>query len=47
MASGEMTEVEFTQFLTDTLRAAAHVSRDGALHYICMDCLILDQFPAR
>jgi DNA modification methylase len=37
MASGEMTEVEFTGFLTQVFRAAADVSRDGALHYICMD----------
>ena len=37
MGSGEMTEVEFTGFLTQVFRAAADVSRDGALHYICMD----------
>jgi DNA modification methylase len=37
MASGEMTDVEFTGFLTQIFRAAADVSRDGALHYICMD----------
>jgi len=37
MASGEMSEVEFTGFLTQVFRAAADVSRDGALHYICMD----------
>lgn len=37
MASGEMTEEEFTSFLTQVFRAAADVSRDGALHYICMD----------
>jgi DNA modification methylase len=37
MASGEMTEPEFTSFLTQVFRAAADVSRDGALHYICMD----------
>jgi DNA modification methylase len=37
MASGEMTEGEFTNFLTQVLRAAVDVSRDGALHYICMD----------
>jgi hypothetical protein len=35
MASGEMTEAEFTGFLTQVFRAAAEVSRDGALHYIC------------
>lgn len=37
MASGEMTEAEFTSFLAEVFAAAAHVSRDGALHYICMD----------
>src|SRR5882762_955492 len=37
MGSGEMTEVDFTGFLTQVFRAAADVSRDGALHYICMD----------
>jgi DNA modification methylase len=37
MASGEMSEAEFTSFLTQVFRAAADVSRDGALHFICMD----------
>jgi DNA modification methylase len=37
MASGEMTEDEFTRFLKATLGAAANASRDGALHYVCMD----------
>lgn len=37
MASGEMSEAEFRSFLTDTLGAAARVSRDGAVHFICMD----------
>lgn len=37
MASGEMSEDEFTQFLKATLGAAANASRDGALHYVCMD----------
>lgn len=37
MASGEMTEGEFTAFLKATLGAAADASRDGALHYVCMD----------
>jgi DNA modification methylase len=37
MASGEMSEQGFTGFLTQVFRAAADVSRDGALHYICMD----------
>jgi len=37
MASGEMTEDEFTLFLKATLGAAVNASRDGALHYVCMD----------
>jgi DNA modification methylase len=37
MASGEMTEDEFAQFLKATLGAAVNVSRDGALHYVFMD----------
>lgn len=37
MASGEMTELDFTAFLTTTLGLAAKASRDGALHYVCMD----------
>src|SRR5260370_21946569 len=37
MASGEMSEAEFRCFLSDTLGAAARVSRDGAVHFVCMD----------
>ena len=37
MASGEMSDDEFRTFLTETLGAAAAVSRDGAVHYVCMD----------
>jgi DNA modification methylase len=37
MASGEMTGKEFQGFLTQVLGAAVHASRDGSLHYICMD----------
>src|SRR5262249_19800788 len=37
MASGEMSEVEFRGFLSETLGAAARVSRDGAVHFVCMD----------
>jgi hypothetical protein len=37
MATGEMSEAEFTTFLAQAMaRLAAH-SEDGALHYICMD----------
>ena len=37
MASGEMSEAQFRSFLTDTLGAAARVSREGAVHFVCMD----------
>jgi len=37
MASGEMSEAEFQSFLRQSLGAAAAVSRDGAVHFVCMD----------
>ncbi|MCF8467662.1 MAG: ParB N-terminal domain-containing protein [Sneathiella sp.] len=37
MASGEMSEAEFRTFLAETLGACASVSRDGAVHFVCMD----------
>ena len=37
MASGEMSESEFTAFLSLTLGHAAGVSRDGALQYVFID----------
>jgi DNA modification methylase len=37
MASGEMKEEEFVTFLKDVFQRIAGVSRDGSLHYICMD----------
>jgi DNA modification methylase len=37
MASGEMTVPEFVSFLTVTLGAAAKVSTDAALHFVCCD----------
>jgi DNA modification methylase len=37
MASGEMSTAEFQTFLSETLGAAAKVSRDGAVHFVCMD----------
>jgi DNA modification methylase len=42
MASGELTEAEFRSFLADTLRVAASVSRDGAVHFVCMDWRHMD-----
>ena len=46
MASGEMNEVEFRTFLTDTLGACAKVSRGGAIHFICMDWRHMDDVTA-
>ena len=42
MASGEMTNDMFRVFLTETLGAAAKVSHDGAVHFICMDWRHMD-----
>jgi DNA modification methylase len=37
MASGEMSRGEFVSFLTETLGNATTYSREGAVHYVCMD----------
>lgn len=37
MASGEMSVTEFTEFLSTVCTHIAAHSRDGSLHYICMD----------
>ena len=37
MASGEMTEAEFTRFLTTTFRQMAAASAEGSVHYVCID----------
>lgn len=37
LASGEMDEAAFTEFLTDSLEAAASQLTDGAIAYVCMD----------
>src|ERR1700726_3700484 len=46
MASGEMSEAEFRSFLADTLGAAARYSRDGAVHFVCMDWRHMDSVSA-
>ena len=46
MVSGEMTETEFRAFLTDMLGACAKVSRDGAVHFVCMDWRHMDDVTA-
>ena len=42
MASGEMTDATFQAFLADSLGACAKVSRDGAVHFVCMDWRHMD-----
>ena len=37
MASGEMSEVEYRTFLKHTLELSASVSRNGAVHFVCID----------
>lgn len=37
MASGEMSEEEFTQFLTSGLGLLARYSKTGSVHFVCMD----------
>jgi 16S rRNA G966 N2-methylase RsmD len=37
MGCGEMSAVEFTAFLADAVQLMAQHSRDGAIHFICMD----------
>ncbi len=37
MATGEMNKAEFTAFLSKALGLAAVHSKDGSLHYVCMD----------
>lgn len=37
MASGEMTTVEFTGFLTDVMKNLVRFSTDGSIHFHCMD----------
>ena len=46
MASGEMSEDAFRVFLSQTLGAAAQVSRDGAIHFVCMDWRHMDAVSA-
>jgi hypothetical protein len=42
-AKGDMTPAQFTAFLTTTLGACAAVSKDGAVHFICMDHRHMDE----
>jgi len=46
MASGEMSQADFRTFLGQVLGNAAQLSRDGALHYLCMDWRHIDDLIA-
>ncbi len=46
MASGEMKAPEFQRFLAETLGACAKVSREGAVHFVCMDWRHMDDVMA-
>jgi len=37
MASGELSRTDFVEFLKQSLEAVVAVSRDGAIHFVCMD----------
>jgi DNA modification methylase len=45
-ASGEMTEAAFREFLKETLGACVDVSRNGAVHFVCIDWRHLDDVSA-
>ena len=46
MASGDMDEAEFRAFLKQTLGVSTSVSRDGAVHFVCMDWRHMDDVSA-
>jgi DNA modification methylase len=37
MASGELSDVDFQAFLRDSLSACTSITRDGGIHFVCMD----------
>lgn len=43
MASGEMSQNEFTSFLQSVFKHLAHYTVDGSLHYVCMDWRHLEE----
>src|ERR1700674_259068 len=46
MASGEMTDAEFTAFLTLACTNFARCSADGSIHFVCMDWRHMDELLA-
>lgn len=45
MATGEF-DAQFRAFLNETFGAAASVSRDGAVHFVCTDWRHIDEVSA-
>jgi DNA modification methylase len=43
MASGEMTQLEFTTFLTASFQNLVRYSLDGSIHFVCMDWRHIDE----
>lgn len=43
MASGEMDQAGFAQFLANALCGMSNVSADGAIHFVCMDWRHIDE----
>ncbi len=43
MASGEMNQSEFTQFLTTSFERLSENSQDGSIHFVCMDWRHMDE----
>ena len=46
MASGEMSDEAFRVFLRETLGAAAKISKNGAVHFVCIDWRHMDDLSA-
>jgi DNA modification methylase len=46
MACGELSDAAFQEFLSQTLGACVAASRDGAVHFVCMDWRHLDDLRA-
>jgi len=46
MASGELTDAAFRKFLAETLRTCVALSRNGAVHFVCMDWRHLEDLRA-
>jgi hypothetical protein len=47
MASGEMSEDQFTRFLSNTYALLCKCSTDGSIHQICMDYMLAETLRSR